>query len=428
MTGFFGFFQTTAEQTVRSLTVIAAVDQLLTPVLGYATKIVGAIVLLIVAWIVASIVKWSVTKGLTAVGMDRRLATPKQPNTGKELIGTLATITYWVVFLFFVPMILSVLELGGALAPINALVGNIFGFLPNLLAAGLIFVVGFILAGIIRQLVTGLLESLGVNTFAARMGLGSTLGENGLAGLLGTILYVLILLPIITAALNALQLPSVSQPITNMLEIILAAIPRIFGAVLIIAIAYFIGNIISNLVTGILTSVGFNKIPATLGLSSMPTEGNRSASSLVGWLSFIGIMFFAAIEAARILNFALLSDIVAQLTVFGGQLLAALIVFAVGLYLAQLAANLIRQSGIANAETLAMVARIAILVFSGAMALRRTGLADEIVNLAFGLTLGAIAVAAAIAFGIGGRDLAAHILDTLYIKNKPSIVSDETKL
>ena len=425
MTGFLGFLQTTVVET-RSLTGVSAVDQLLAPVLVYAPKIVGAIVLLIVAWIVASIIKWIVVKGLTAAGLDKRLATPKQPNTGRELIGTLATITYWVVFLFFVPMILGALDLGGALAPINALVGNIFGFLPNLLAAALIFIIGFILAGIVRQLVTGLLESLGVNTFAARMGLGTTLGAGGLAGLLGTILYVLILLPIITAALNALNLPSVSQPITHMLDIILAAIPNIFGAVLILAIAYFVGTIVSNLVTGILTGVGFNNIPATLGLSAVPTEGKRSASSLVGSLSFIGIMFFAVIEAARILNFALLSEIVAQLTVFGGQLIGGLVIFAIGMYLAQLAANFIRQSGMANADTLAVVARVAILVFTGAMALQRMGIADSIVNLTFGLTLGAIAVACAIAFGIGGRDVAARIVNNLYAENQTKIVTDNT--
>jgi hypothetical protein len=91
--------------------------------------------------------------------------------------------------------------------------------------------------------------------------------------------------------------------------------------------------------------------------------------------------------------------------------LLGLIIFAVGLYLANLAVEVIRSSGTRNAELLSMAARVAILVMAGAMALRQMGLANEIVNLAFGLVLGAIAVAAAIAFGWGGRDLAGRQLE-----------------
>ncbi|HEX3247474.1 MAG TPA: hypothetical protein VHX16_18860, partial [Chloroflexota bacterium] len=104
-------------------------------------------------------------------------------------------------------------------------------------------------------------------------------------------------------------------------------------------------------------------------------------------------------------------DLLAELIQLGGQILLGLIIFAVGLYLANLAEDVIRSSGTSNAELLSTAARVAILVMAGAMALRQMGLANEIVNLAFGLLLGAIAVAAAIAFGFGGRDLAARQLE-----------------
>lgn len=393
-----------------SPTGIALVDRLLAPILGFAPKIVGAVVLLIVAWIVANIVRWIVRRGLSAVGLDKRLATEENPDTGRNLIGTLAMIAYWVVFLFFLPMILGTLDLGGALDPINALVGKIFGFLPNLLAAAMILVIGFILAGIVRQVITGLLSSLGVNSLAARVGLGTSLGEGGLAGVIGTIVYALIALPVVTAGLNALNLPAVSVPISDMLGKLLGAIPNIFGAALILVIAYFVGKFVCGLVTNILTGIGFNRVPAALGLTGLPAEGTNTASSLAGNLVLVAIMLLAAIEASHILNFALLADIVKQLTEFGGHLIAGLIILCIGLYLAQLAAGLIQKSGMANAGTLATVARAAIIVFVGAMALRRMGLADDIVNMGFSLTLGAVAVAAAIAFGIGGKDFARRLL------------------
>jgi uncharacterized membrane protein YedE/YeeE len=88
-----------------------------------------------------------------------------------------------------------------------------------------------------------------------------------------------------------------------------------------------------------------------------------------------------------------------------------LIIFALGLYLAMLAVRTIQASGVAQASLLALAARLTILVLAGAMALRQMGFANEIINLAFGLLLGAVAVAVAIAFGIGGRDIAARELE-----------------
>ena len=116
------------------------------------------------------------------------------------------------------------------------------------------------------------------------------------------------------------------------------------------------------------------------------------------------ILLFAVVEAFGMLGFVTLSDIFAQLIAFGGHLLVGLIIFGAGMYLANLAGDAIEAGGNPQASVLAVIARGAILVLSGAMALRELGVADEIITLAFGLSLGAIAVAAAIAFGIGGRE------------------------
>jgi hypothetical protein len=123
-------------------------------------------------------------------------------------------------------------------------------------------------------------------------------------------------------------------------------------------------------------------------------------------------MLFASVEAARLLGFGALADLLAQFIQLGGQIILGLIVFGIGLYLANLAANMIESSGATNARLLAWAARVAILVLSGAMALRQMGIANEIVNLAFALLLGAIAVAAALAFGLGGRETAGRELET----------------
>ena len=93
------------------------------------------------------------------------------------------------------------------------------------------------------------------------------------------------------------------------------------------------------------------------------------------------------------------------------RLILGLVVFGIGLYLANLAATTLRASGNAQAPLLAIAARVAIIVLSGAMALRQMGLANAIINIAFGVLLGAIAVAVALAFGLGARDAAGRVVE-----------------
>jgi hypothetical protein len=120
-------------------------------------------------------------------------------------------------------------------------------------------------------------------------------------------------------------------------------------------------------------------------------------------------MVFATIEASRMLGLTLFAGMVTNLTTIAGQVLSGAVVLAIGLYLANVVAGLIRSSGVASAEKLALFARIAILVLTSAMGLRQMGVAADIINMTFGLTLGAFAVAAAIAFGIGGRETAGRL-------------------
>ena len=125
----------------------------------------------------------------------------------------------------------------------------------------------------------------------------------------------------------------------------------------------------------------------------------------------IAIVLVAVMQALPMLGFDLAAELTAQFIVFAGHVFLGLMIFALGLYLGKLAAETIRATGMVQAGLFAPVARIAILVLAGAMGLRQMGLADEIVNLTFGLILGAIAVAGAIAFGIGGRNAAKSAIE-----------------
>ena len=142
--------------------------------------------------------------------------------------------------------------------------------------------------------------------------------------------------------------------------------------------------------------------PSTVAVTS------RTPSEIVGIIVLVGIMLFATVAAVNILNIQALTLLVTGIIVIFGRILAGLVVFAVGLFLANLAFSIITSSGDRQALVLGQVARIAIIALVSAMALQQIGVASDIVNLAFGLLLGAIAVAIALAFGLGGRDIAAQ--------------------
>jgi hypothetical protein len=436
-----GFFQ-----TLQLAAVSTPLGLLLSEVLAFVPRLLGAALLLLLAWVVASVLKRVVTGILNGMGIDRRLdrmtgeepaestsyrrtraspqpATAPGSNASYEpahtsepartsIADALGDVVYWLVFLLFLPAILGVLNLGGILEPVQVMLTRILAYLPNVVAAGLILLVGWFVARIVRRIVTGLLAAAGVDRLGERVGLSQVLGRQTLSGLVGLVVYIFILVPVLISALNALQIEAVTRPATNMLDTFLAAIPNIFAAAVVLAIAYIVGRLVSGLVTNLLAGIGFDTVPARLGLTSgTPTVGRRTPSEIVGVLVLVAVVLFATIEALRLLNFTALADLLAELVQLGGQVILGLFVLAIGAYLANLAAELIRSSDMPNAGLLALVARVAILLLAGAMALRQMGIANEIVILAFGLSLGAVAVAAAIAFGFGGREVAGRELE-----------------
>jgi hypothetical protein len=398
---------------VLGLTLITdPLNQLLIQIFQYAPRLIGAGLLLVAAWVLASVLRFFVARVLNAAKLDDRLGTLAGVEEERvPLARTLGDAVYWLVFLLFLPAVLGALAVEGLLEPVQGMIGNILDFLPNIFAAALILAIGWFVARIVQRIVTNLLAAIGTDRLSERVELDRVLGKQRLSGVLGLIVYFLVLIPVLIAALNALALEAITEPASNMLNVILTALPSIFASGLLLAIAYVVGRVVSGLITNVLTGIGFDAILARLGVGKEPAEGQRTPSEIVGYLVMVGVMLLASMEAARLLGFALLADLVADFTVFAGQVILGLIIFGIGLYLANLAAGVVKASGAAQAGLLALAARISILVLAGAMGLAQMGVASEIINLAFGAVLGAIGVAVALAFGLGGRKIAARELE-----------------
>jgi hypothetical protein len=405
----------------------------LNQITGFLPQLGGAALWLGIAWVVATVVKLGVTRLLEALRLDERL---NQQVAGTEQAGqmqltdTLANALYWFIFLLFLPPVLEAVGLQQALQPVQNMLDQVLAALPKILKAVIIVGAGWLIATVVRRIVANLLAATGTDRLGSRFGISPSTGGQSLSSIIGTVVYVLILIPFAISGLEALEIESISLPAVAMLQEVLQAIPDIFTAALILVVAYFVGRFISELLTNILTGIGFNNIfnwlglPFTPGTSRQATDPNatvlqeeggsgqqmpqRTPSEIVGIVALVGLMLFAAVTATDILGLAALTLIVNEVLLIAGQVLLAVVVFAIGLYFANLAFSLINSSGSRQAGFLAQAARVGIIILVSAMALQQMGIASDIVNLAFGLLLGAIAVAIALAFGLGGRDIAAE--------------------
>ncbi len=399
-------------ETLQLSQVNEPLNRLLTEIFEFLPRLASGLVLFGVAWVIATVLRAGIRNGLKAAQFDKRFQdqTELETDESRPLSHVIGETVYWLILLLFLPAILGALAVQGLLEPVKDMTDTFLGFIPNLFAAGIIFLIGYFVARIVQRIAENILAAAGVDRLSERVGLANLLGTQPISKILGLIVYVLIFIPVLIGALNALQLAAITQPASNMLDTMLGILPYLFGATLILTVAFVVGRVVAGLASNVLAGLGFNNVLVRIGISEQPATGDKTPSEAVGSLIIAAILLFASIEAAELLGLQLLAGLVADLTVFGGHLLVGLVVFAIGLYLANLAGKAIQASSIPQASLVAKSARAGVIILAGAMALRQMGLADEIINLAFGLTLGALAVAFALAFGLGGREIAGEEL------------------
>lgn len=273
---------------------------------------------------------------------------------------------------------------------------DFLAFLPNLLAGVLIAYLGFVIAKVASNFVEAL--GRGLDTLSTRMGLGEKIK---LSRLMGQIVFLILFVPILIAALDALRLEAISRPATEMLATLMAAIPQIMAAAIILTVAYVGGRFVMIAISDILENLGANELPHKIGISGLFTAPS-TFSRFCGGLAFFFIMLTATVSAVEKLAMPQISSVLSSLLVFAGNVVLGLIILGVGSIIANLAHDALRKTS--ENEFLASIARFAILGLVRAMGLDAMNIADNIVSMALGLTLGAVAVAVAVSFGLGGKD------------------------
>ncbi len=373
----------------------------------WGEKLGLALIILIGTWILAKAAKWTFAKLVDNVKFLQR-----DTSAGTSVGESLGKIVSLLIWLFGLLIILRVLGLGGVDAPIQTLLNSIMGFVPNLLGAAIIFFIGIVVARIVRDLVVTFLQTVDFDKWANRGGIDAVTGNTTISKTIGTIIYVLIIIPIAILALEALNLESVSGPASDMLRMILAAIPNIIGAAIILGIGYLISRFVVQIITEILPGLGVDQSVASMDI----LPANSSMSGIIARVSQIAIMLFAAIAATRLLGFPELTAILDEVLELGGRVVFGAVVIAVGFLIANLLARIIGGAGEGGlAATIVRYATILLFTFMG---LQFMGVGEAIVQTAFTALVIGGAAAAALAFGWGGRHVAGKMLDNLY-ENPP---------
>ncbi|MER2063739.1 MAG: mechanosensitive ion channel [Alkalibacterium sp.] len=383
--------------------------------ISFLPELLMGIILILVAWVVATLVKKAVVKGLKAAGLSRRLADWGAANTreqGDNMIEALGMVGYFLVWVLFLPGIFSIFNLEAIGRPIQNMLDTALAFLPNIIAAIIILVLGFYAAKFVKNLVYNLAVAANLDKFLNKFTGSETdktaVKENKgtLASVLANIVYFLVVVPIVLVALDVLNIDSIARPVSDVLNTILNAIPNILVAIVLLAIGMVVAKFVGDMLTDLLRGTGFNKYSSYINKSG---NMNIDLAKLTGQLVAALIGLFFLVEALNALNLEMLNTIVSAVIAYLPNILFAAIIIGLAFVGGQMLASGIRNA--TGSKFAGELVKYIVIVFALFMALDQLNFGSSIVNLAFLFIIGGLAVAFALSFGLGGRDFARKQLE-----------------
>lgn len=390
------------------------IENLLDKVTSFLPGIVGALVILLIGWLIASGVSRLVKKVIQRIKLGDKLE--KSGYQEMNLDKTISRLVYYVLMVLVFLLVLEALGLRNVLDPLKNMVNEFFGFLPNLVAAVLIGLAGYVIASVVSEMI-GLAGNF-LDSFSTRF----KIDKINIAKIAKQLVFIFIFVPILIAALDTLKVEAISEPATEMLTTFITSVPNIISAALIISIFYIGGTYITQALKELLINLKMDELSKRLNLTGVIGE-KQTLSQILSGIAFFFIMFSGIVTAVEKLEFVQLADTLNNLLTVAGQIFLGLVVLALGNFISKVAHKAVDQSE--SNTFLASLVRVTTLGLFLAIALRTMGIANEIVNLAFGLTLGSVAVAVALSFGLGGREAAGRQMEIILNKFKTSNSDNE---
>ena len=362
----------------------------------YLINALVAILLLIVGVFIAKLLKKLTAKIIKKSGLDEKLKSDTI-----TLSKFISKLVYLLVMIFVFTLVLGRLGLTSALDPLKNMLDDFLGFIPRIVGAGLVTYIGYMLATIVAEFV-----GMSGDTIRKALPKLKISTKIDVVNILKKIVFIFVFIPLLIVALNILEMDSISIPATTMLSSFMAAIPKIAVAAIIL-LAFTIGaRFLSGLVKDRKVFFVYGGVDMNATLQKMQHDkmtGNTNVVNLIGNIVYFFILLFGITTAIEKLEFKQLSEIFATINVYGGKILFGLVILVIGNWIASI---VYKNMAAKENAFLASIVRMAIIAIFLAIGLSTMGIADEIINLAFGLTLGTIALTVVLSFGLGGREAA----------------------
>ncbi len=369
----------------------------------WAIGFVRFIVFLALAFIVAGIAKFLVTRLLKLIKLDQKFdkwgINEGQVGTSMKFVGKLVFI---IVFLLFLPSALEALGVTAVSEPITGMVTTFIQYLPRIVAAVILVYVGIFVAKIIGQIISVLLKKTKLDNLMKNAD-----GESKilLSDIIVKIVMTVIILITFVQAFSVLQIAAISEPAMMIVNAIFGAIPSILFAAVVIACGVLIAKIACGLLGNVLVAVNLDgKVKKIL-----PALKYSATNIVVNVVKYLIIVFVVA-QGIQLLKLELLTGIATAIIGYLPLVLKALAVVFAAYFGASLLEGFMLKT-YPNSAGLVRLAKTGIYTLAGFMIFSQLGIASTIVTSAFIIALAAIAVAFALAFGLGGKEFAKKTLD-----------------
>ncbi|CAN0060144.1 unnamed protein product, partial [Chrysoparadoxa australica] len=359
-------------------------------------KLITAIIIIIATFIIAKLIAWALRSAVDKVGLEK-LGPGEKPQLGRSL----GLAGFWITMLFGIVAALDRMDMHQVTEPLRRLLDQIMAFLPQAIGAALIMAVFAIVAIVVRKTAAAVLKF--ADPLPARANLAS--GPVNISGITGTILFSVMILFGIAAALDELGIEAISQPVGGLVESILSAIPHIIVSLIVLGLFFFIAKFVTDLLRKTLPSTGIDKAVSELGLLK-GADGGMTATSVISNLAMFFIVLIGLVQAIDLLKFEILSNYMDVILSMASKIAFGSVIIFAGAFLAKLISDAMASAGSGATDTAAAIVKWVIVGLSVILGISRMGLdptgGEFVLDIAKLLAMGAaIGVAGAIAIGFG---------------------------
>ena len=372
---------------------------------AYGPQLIKAALVMIAFIIGAFIVRWLIAAAIDRTGLAKKANASTATSDSKSLGTSLAQAAFWVTILIGLMQALAIAGATQISSALHGVIDPILSYLPNVIGAALIFGIFIIIANVVRETLKAVLVF--GDGMPERFGLAT--GRVNISGIVASVAFAVLVIIGAIMAFDVLAIEAISAPANELLTDIIGIIPNVLAAGVILAIFVLIGRFVANLVLKTLPGTGVDSAVSELGLLK-GADGGLTASTVIARVAMFLIVLLGLVAALNALGIESLTYAMNVVLDMGVQL----IIFA-GVFIAKLVSSAMDSTGAGATDVTARVMKWIIIVLAVILGISRMGLDPTggvfILEVAKWIVIGG-AAAFAIAFGWGGREWAARILES----------------